>query len=175
MQLRVRINEDTTAHGILLNGNWQKSDYFIMGCNSEYTGIAYITTIEKDLCAIGHHAILYLAERMVIEEEGWNEAMISDLTEEMFLHFLFTCGYLTNETGMHNSNDAFLKFNEFVNGMFRESNCPVIKNGVPFSGTEVFNLDELVSAVCFDNRWNSEQYLVELTTRWAFFRWSTNA
>ena len=70
---------------------------------------------------------------------------------------------------------GILKFNEFVNGMFRESNCPVIKNGVPVSDTEIFFPIEVVSVVCFDDRWNSEQYFVELTTRWAFFRWSTNA
>lgn len=58
--------------------------------------------------------------------------------------------------------------------MFRKDDCPVIKNGVPVSDTQVFNTEELVSAVCFDDNWNSEQYLVELATRCAFFRWSTN-
>lgn len=60
MQLLTRILEDKTAHGILLNGNWQKTDYYIIGCDSQSTGFAYVTIIEKNLCSIEHHALLYL-------------------------------------------------------------------------------------------------------------------
>ena len=175
MQLRARINEDITTQGILLNGNWQKTDYYIMGCDSQ-SGIAYLTIIEKDVCSIDHHAILYLAERMVIEEEGWNEEIISDLTEENFLNFISGSGYIAGDTGRCIANDEFLKFYEMLtNDIFRRENCPVIKNGVPTSDTDIFFPIEVVSVVCFDDRWNSEQYFVELATRWVYFRWSTNA
>jgi hypothetical protein len=168
------MNNDTTIPGILLNGNWQKTDYFVMGVDSQSTGIAHFITLEKDVCNIEHQAILYLAQRFAIETEGWDEAIIADLNAENCINFIFGQGYIAGDSGEHISNEEFLKFYEqLTNGMFIRENFSIVKNGISTDDMEFYPI-ELVSVVCFSNNWNSVQYFIELATRWALFTWSTD-
>jgi hypothetical protein len=176
MQKIISIKEYPENQKLLSNGNWNKTEYYKLCCKSELWGCAFLVVLDKQITDKANEAIIYILERMVIEGEGWNVTLHQDIKGEDFIKFVLDCGYISDEKGWDILIPEFWKnYEEIVNGISNGKNFEINKNGNKTEDKILIQKEEILSATCFADKWNSRKYLVETKTKWAFFSWCTGA
>lgn len=159
---------------LLLNKNWTKVNCYELCSRNEYWGCASFARLEKHITSAANEAILYLLERLVIESEFWDAQMQAEIDAYNFLNFIFSNGYILNDSGFALPTEAFwIDFEEIKNGIWNQETFTTTKNGIETQEEVSINKDEIFSVTCFSNDWNSKQYLIETQSHWIFFSWAT--
>lgn len=160
---------------MLLDQNWKQVSYYELSCRSELWGTAFMVTLSKTVTASPDEAMIYLLERLAVEEEGWKEDSLTDIDIIDFGSFMTSSGYLARTDGQDISLSHFLEnFNEIKEGIFKEEGSALYKNRVEIPKALPLTEEELVAAVCFSDKWNSRQYFVESRNEWILFSWVTS-
>ena len=171
----LKIDEYPFYENLLLNKKWKETDYYELCCKSELWGCAFLVIIDKQVTASANEAILYMLERIIIEHEGWNEAIQSDIEPESFITFILTGGYISSYQGTDISVQEFwTNYEEIRNGIYKVPGFEITKNGEKFQD-DILKMDDILHAVCFRDEWNDRQYFFECNNKWGFFSWSTGA
>lgn len=158
-----------------MDQNWKQVNYYELSCRSEFWGTANLVTLPKTLTANPDEAMIYLLERLAVEEEGWPEDSLADLHIIDFGSFIVFSGYLGQTDSRDISTAHFLEnFNEIKEGIFKEEESALYKNRVEIPKDLPLAEEELVAAVCFSDKWNSRQYFVESRNEWMLFTWATS-
>lgn len=175
MKTFVPINTYPTDLNLLLNQKWKATDYYELSCKSELWACAFLLTLNKTHTAHANEALMYMLERLVVEHEGWEEKRLVDI-DTNFLPFVLGAGYVSNDTGWPVSIDAFWKnYQEIKDGICAVDGYEIIKNGVKSDKDALIKNADLLDVICFTDKWNNRQYLIESKKYWAFFSWSTGA
>lgn len=169
----LNITEYPINQNLLLDSNWKKSDYYELCCNSELWGCAFLLVLDKRITPIPNEAIIYLLERLIIQSEGWDEKIQSDIDSD-FRQFIFSGGYLSDPIGQNISNDEFWNnYKEITIGISVSKDYNITKNGSLTRKETLIKRDEILSVISFANEWNNRQYFIELHDKWSFFTWAT--
>lgn len=160
---------------LLSDRNWKQVNYYELSCSSELWGSAFMMKLHKSVSSSADEAIIYLLERMAIEQEGWEEASLTDLHIIDFGSFIVSSGYLSKADGWEIPADHFMKnFNEVKEGIFKEKESALYKNGIEVPKDLALEEEELGTVICFADRWNNRQYFTESRDEWILFTWATS-
>jgi hypothetical protein len=178
MTFPIKITDDPVNTDIIYNNKWKATDCYFRNTNSEGLTCSYLYTIDKQIAETANEALVYLLQRSIMEEEGWTEQMMAEVTPEQLSDFLLNYGYLHTSRGVDLSIEAFWgNYMWLATGMKEEKSYALTKNGNPIPEIDLEFHEEryIISVTSFDNVWNSMQYFFETYSHWAFFRWSTGA
>ncbi len=168
------ISDYPINQNLFLDSYWKKSDYYKLCCHSEFWGCASLLKLDKLITSTPNEAIIYLLERLIIESEGWDEKIQSDIDSD-FRQFIFDGGYLSDRKGQIISNDDFWNsYEEIKSGIFASKDYEFTKNGNLTKKETLIERDEILSVISFANEWNNRQYFIELRTKWSLFTWATS-
>lgn len=171
----IKISEYPIDQNLFLDMKWKVTDYYELCCKSELWGCAFLVSIDKQVTSIANEAIMCILERLVIESEGWDEKTQSNISSD-FREFILAAGYISNDSGRNITIDEFwVNYEEIKNGICSELNFRITKNGGLTEEDSLIKKNEIVSAVCFADKWNNRQYFIESVEKWAFFSWATGA
>ena len=161
---------------MLPNENWKQTDYYEICCMNEGLGCAFFTTLDKRITDNAVEAIIYILQRMIIEGECWDETLQQGINKDNFVRFAISAGYVRHEEGWIASAENFCQdYQGITGGIISQEKFEITKNGVKIDDIFLVQKSNILSVICFDNKWNSIQYLVETKTEWALFTWSTGA
>ncbi|HEY8895398.1 MAG TPA: hypothetical protein VIM79_11310 [Niastella sp.] len=178
MTFPIKITDDPVNTDIIYNNKWKLTDYYRRYTKNEGYCSSYLYTIDKQIAETANEALIYLLQRSIIEEEGWTEQMMAEVTPEELSSFILNCGYLHTPKGVDLPIDNFWgNYIDLATGMQKEKSYALTKNGVPIPeiDLEFHEKRYILSATSFDYEWNSMQFFFETYTHWGFFRWSTGA
>jgi hypothetical protein len=175
MSALVKISDYPINQNFLLDRKWKETDYYELCCKSELWGCAFLVVLDKRITSISNEAIIYLLERLIIESEGWDEKIQSEI-DENFREYIFAGGYLSDPAGWTISNDEFWNnYEEITNGISATEDFQITKNGNLTKNDPLIKRNEILSVVCFGSKWNNRQYFVESYNTWSLFTWATSA
>ncbi len=160
---------------LLRDQDWKHTDYYELSCKSELWGTAFMVAVSKTVTNNRDNAMIYLLERLAVEGEGWTGASLAEIHIIDFGSVILSSGYLARTDGQHISLSHFLEnFNEIKEGIFKEAESSLHKNGQAIPKSLSLTEEELVAAVCFSDTWNNRQYFVESRQEWMLFSWGTS-
>ncbi len=134
-----------------------------------------MVSLSKTITNNPDEAMIYLLERLAVEEEGWREDSLTDIDIIDFGSFIMFSGYLGQTDSWDIPAAHFLEnFNEIKEGVFKEEGSALYKNKVEIPKDLPLTEEALVAAVCFSDKWNSRQYFVESRDEWMLFTWATS-
>jgi hypothetical protein len=155
---------------------WKQTNYYELCSKSEFYGCANFATIKKEFSNSENEALIYLLERIIIETESWNEKIISEINHNTFLRTASSMGYINTLNSKKVEFQSFLNdINEIIVGIQNEPNCKITLNGNNFESKILFQLDDILTVICYDDKWNNRQYFFETQENWNYFIWSTSA
>lgn len=178
MTFPIKITDDPVDTDIIYNNKWKFADFYLHNTQSEGYCSSFLYTIDKQVAESANEALIYLLQRSIIEEEGWTEQTMAEVTPEQLSSFIFYCGYLHTSKGVDFSIEEFWKnYMGLTTGMQKHTSYALTKNGTPIPEVDLEFHEEryIISVISFENEWNSMQYFFETYTHWAFFRWATGA
>lgn len=176
MTFPIKITDDPLDTDILYNNYWKAVITYVHSTNSEFYGNAFVYTLDKRVTDSANEAFVYLLQRSIIEEEGWTEKSMAEITAEQLASFILSCGYLHTPKGTYISIEDFWKnYMGFINDMQKEASYTLSKNDEPIPALDLEFHEEpyIIAATSFINVWNDQQYFFETWTHWVFFRWGT--
>ena len=178
MTFPIKITDDPVNTDIIYNNKYKSTDYYLRYTKNEGYCSSYLYTIDKQITETANEALIYLLQRSIMEEEGWTQQMMAELTPEQLWTFIIGSGYLNYTRGVDFSIEKFWKeYIGLATGMQTEKSYALTKNGIPLTEIDLEFHEEryILSVTCFANYWNKQEYFFETYTHWAFFRWSTGA
>jgi hypothetical protein len=161
---------------LLANARWQQTTYYRLTSQDELWEFADFLTLSKQVCTSAEEAIIYLLQRLVLEEEQWNEDTRAALDIADFEKVVYVNGYLSSrKSGPLTTAEFWTSFSEIRDGILQTAHASISKNGVAIPAEPLLQQGEIVSVACFADYWNSRQYFIETASCWVFFTWATSA
>lgn len=178
MTFPIKITDDPVNTDIIYNKKWKETDSYLHSTDSEMYTCSFLYTIDKQIAQTANEALIHLLQRSIMEEEGWTEQMMAEVTPEQLWTFIIGGGYLNYTRGVDLAIEEFWKdYIGLATGMQAVKSYALTKNGIPLAeiDLEFHEKRYILSVTCFANYWNKKEYFFETYTHWAFFRWSTGA
>jgi hypothetical protein len=178
MTFHLKITDAPVNTSIIYNNKWKSTDFYFHNTNSEGYTCSFLYTIDKQIAETANEALVYLLQRSIMEEEGWTEQMMAEVTPEDLSSFILNCGYLHTEKGVDFPIEEFWEsYMGLTTGMQKHESYSLTKNGLPIPEIDLEFHEEryIISVTSFVSKWNDWEFFFETYTHWAFFRWSTGA
>jgi hypothetical protein len=178
MTFPIKITDNPVNTDIIYNNKYKLTDCYFRNTDSEGYTCSFLYTIDKQIAETANEALIYLLQRSIMEEEGWTEQMMAEVTPEQLSSFILSFGYLHTSKGIDFAVEKFWgNYIGLANGMKKNKSYSLTKNSIPIPEIDLEFHEEryIISVTSFANEWNNMEYFFETYTHWGFFRWSTGA
>lgn len=157
--------DENLHHGILYD----------ISTSSIFWNRASVVFLPKVYAATASLALLCLLQKeahaLLLWQQEWKDRTPSI---EEFINTITVWGRFTNMQGKNVAVGEFWKkYNDTIQGLINEPDLEFTRDGIIEKYTPLLIEKELIQAICFDESWKEQNYLVETTTRWALFHWAT--
>jgi hypothetical protein len=160
---------------LLTDGNWQKADFYTLATSNSLWNNAMVIVLSKESAKTIDKALIYLLQKQTkalgIWEAEWNS---TTPTLSQFIHFFIAEKGFTNSQGNPIAIEYFWnKYSVTIAGITAETSFEFTKNDEPIPYINLLNKEDITEVICFDDSWEEENYLIETTTSWVLYHWST--
>jgi hypothetical protein len=176
LELSKGIDVQVNNH-LLLDGTWQKADFYDFSSNSIFWNRASFICLSKKCTLDAAVALIYLlqkeAKTLTLWQGQWGESTPS-LQE--FIKALVAWGRFSHTKGEAFPVELFWKqFDGTIEGISSETDFEFSKNGIVELYKNLLLKQDILQVVCFDDTWNEQNFLIETTTNWILYHWITAA
>ncbi len=161
----------------LQDGIWQYATVCDLSTNSVFWNRAAFITLSKDYATEASSALVYLlqkeAKTLSLWQKEWGNRTpaISD-----FIKCIATWGRFTNTAGYAIPIEEFWKsYNATIEGLLAEPSFEYNEEGITKPYVQRLVKEDIEQVICFDNKWNEQNFLVETSAAWILFNWGTMA
>lgn len=162
---------------LLMDGNWQKADFYDLSTGSSFWNRAGIMTLPKIYAQTPATALIYLLQKeckvLQIWEKEWG---ITTPTIPGFITFILAEKRFTNSKGQLISIESFWeKYSATITGITAAPGFEFSKNEIAEPFTLLLNKEEIIQVTCFDDTWDEQNFFIETETAWVLFHWASAA
>ena len=157
--------------------NLQHGIFYDISTSSIFWNRAAVVILLKAYAATAPMALLSLLQKEAHSLSLWQKEW-KDRTPsiEEFINTITVWGRFTNMQGKNVAVGEFWKkYNDTIQGLINEPDLEFTRDGIIETYTPLLIEKELIQAICFDESWKEQNYLVETTKGWALSHWATAA
>ncbi len=161
----------------LEDGTWQYATVCDLNTNSIFWNRAALITLSKDYATEASSALIYLlqkeAKTLALWEQEWgsNTPAMSD-----FIKCISAWGRFTNTVGYAIPIEEFWKsYNATINGITSEPSFEYNEEGIAKPYAQHLVKEDIEQVICFDDKWNEQNFFIETSAEWILFNWGTMA
>jgi hypothetical protein len=167
----------TIPEKLLEDGCWKQAVFYDLGTESTYWNRASLVSISKAFAKNGSVALLYLLQKeahiLSLWKKEWEDTPPSI---GQFINSVLGWGRFSNTLGRNVPADDFWKnFTTILEGITMEKSFEFSKDEIPSAYSEMVRKEDVVQAICFDDTWAEQNYLIETSTSWILYNWVTAA
>ncbi len=167
---------ETNLHNhLLLDGTWQKADFYDVSTGSSFWNRAGIITLSKTYTQTPAAAIIYLLQKECKALKIWGKEWgIATPTIPDFIKFILAEKRFTNSEGQLISIESFWgKYSATITGITAEPDFEFRKNEMAAPFILLLNRMEIKQVICFDDSWDEQNFLIETETDWFLYHWAS--
>ena len=161
---------------LLKNNKWQMVDCYDLVTSSPHWNAAMILILPKCQTQNIEDALLYLLQKQAKSLGIWEREWITTApTVREFINFFIAEHGFTVTIGKEMDSEIFYeKYSATIAGLTVEPSFEFTKNDKPETYDNLLQVKDILKVICFDNDWREENFLIETTSSWVLYHWSSN-
>lgn len=161
----------------LEDGTWQYATVYDLNTDSIFWNRAALITLSKNYVTEPSSALIYLlqkeAKTLALWEKEWGNRTPTTVD---FLRCISAWGRFTNTVGYSIPIEKFWKsYNATIEGIISEPSFEFCEEGTARPYTSHLVKEDIEQVICFDDKWNEQNFFIETSAEWILFNWGTMA
>lgn len=162
---------------ILEDGTWQHATIFDLNTNNLFWNRAALITLPKHYTTEASSALIYLLQKeartLTLWEQEWGNATP---TMDNFIKCISAWGRFTNTAGYAITIEEFWEsYDATIKGIVSHPTFEFTEEGISKTYVQILFKENIVQVICFDDKWNEQNFFIETSTEWILFNWGTMA